>query len=693
MAQSWPLIIIKYSMGPSVYYEDFIEIILNKVIGIEKTALFNKLGILNRVKEIRYANNKAESTLSFQTFIIEMLAILDLLLTVDLPLFQNSRKETAAKPNSVKAIANILNSGKLVSLTGMLIIVDVDKYLKIEAFKKNKDIPLLRQLENLKRNFETVLTCLSRQHDPLDRAIALCFSDRLETLKKEKNRVIETLDAAAKIIKKFDKDIKKLYQCTASLVFSELIVCMFAPEPDVPGVMDLQNQIKTKFPRKQAVFLLGDYPDAESISKQMMVIYLSALTQLKEFTLTLDNKENTQLSPEVFSQKQKIMEAFNSQFQKLFKALKPLANEVTHKNYTKAPLTFKYADDLPVPDSEKKEEKASPVLILSRDITDDELPACETLQLTLKKDEEYLLVEAELAYKIVEIYNYMLKMKKVFAHTPRHLFLLPSVVLKSDIENYLKELEDSATKVKIDFLNFIESLQDDIHRFADCRVLMAIPLRLDHQIMPALQAISNDISAENIVVEALFELRQKLTAIDANIHDLRKMLEGHINFHLADDFLMKKLTITHKSLTDRLEHMRLTLSALNQEYEKLKPEFKDRKKQSLIEIETLIQHAQRWLHSLEKKLSEFSTPLSFNLRGKLMSAFEDFSEVAQNFDRCVAEAISGIVTQNNLLSNAGITKHVVRFGEHPNRMQLSGSQTPVSRQGPLPTQDEKSLSL
>jgi hypothetical protein len=433
------------------YYETLTEIILNKFLDISHTTLFNKAGILSLIEEIKLAPSKDIATNRFQVFVVAILAIIDELLTIDNPEFQNSRQKPPAKLNSVKVISKILNAGKFIHSNGVVFTVNVDKYLKIEAFKKNKDIALLKQLVILKMNFNIVLKFLFKPHDPLGLTIAYNFNEEITKLKNEKDRVVETTDKALEIIKKFDKEIKKLYQCTTSQVFSELTACIFSPTYRYTGIEQLQTQLGATFPRKNAVFLLGDYPTEVSMSKQIKVIYISALNYLRTAALTLDENETT-LLPAVVLEKQKIMREFNLQFKELFHSLKLLNGEVTHKHYKKAELNYRYTDEIkePAADNESKEEKISSLLVLSREITPDELLSSEALQLTLKNDSEYLLIESELAFKIVEIYQIMLNVNRIFAETPHHLHRPPERALKSDLEIYFNKLELAAAKVKTD---------------------------------------------------------------------------------------------------------------------------------------------------------------------------------------------------------------------------------------------------
>jgi DNA repair exonuclease SbcCD ATPase subunit len=219
-----------------------------------------------------------------------------------------------------------------------------------------------------------------------------------------------------------------------------------------------------------------------------------------------------------------------------------------------------------------------------------------------------------------------------------------------------------------------------------------IDTRLNQQIMPSLQMLKRDINAENPTSETLYELRQKLIAADANIHDIAAMLKGYLNFHPANLHAMKSLTNTHNKIIESIDNMQKEITKLHQEFAQLKSESKDRKKQALTEIEGLIQDANDCLNRVESGLSAVSTPLNFNSQAQLSKSLKEFSIDIEKFYHNVTKINGKMLTQSHLFHNAEITQHVTRFGVHPSRMNFSARQTSVNSEPSLP-QDEKKLAL
>ncbi len=677
-----------------MYYKILLDSLANKILDLRNTTLFNKLGMQNRLEAIEYAASKDSAKNSFRVFVIEMIALIDILLTLDNPAFQNSRCLPSAKLNSLNAIIKILNQGKFVHPNGIIFDVSVDKYIKIEAFKKNKYMSLLTSLEVVRASLESIFNFLSAPHDPSDLAITLDPDGAIQQLQMEKERVFQTCDQALDLLKKFDKDIAKLYKRTSTQVFNQMMVNILSPTSNYKNSKAVQDILNETLPRKKAIFLAGDYPDQIAMTKQMKVVYISALNYIRNAALTLNPNETTQVLPAVFAEKYRIMQSFNHHLHKLFKALKPLSGEVSHKHYKKADLSVQHIDEAqpsltPNTDSELQEIKS--LLVISRDITPDELISSAELEMILKNDNDYLLIEADIANKIIEIYKLTQTASEIFATTPHHLHILPTVVLKADLENYGKHLEEKATQIKTQYESFMQSLSDDIYKFAESPDLVAIDRRLHQQILPDLQTLRQEI--ETAAPEIFQALQIKLNNVDADVYDISDMLQTYRTFHQSNLQKMKMLTDTHKKLTEFTLNTKADLASINLELLKLQRDFKDRKRQPLEEIEAHIQAAQACLARVEKGLSQLVTPFYYEALDRLWITFKEFNSEITKFDQYMTQARNKMITQNHLINNAKITQHVTRFGEHPNRINFNTTPTTTAQPTIELELDEKRMTL
>jgi hypothetical protein len=645
---------------------------------------FYKQKVIKYLNNIVNAASQDDADAKFTKFATDMLTIVDVLITVNNGEFQKLREDGAASTqNSAKKIAGILNAGQLTKRDGTKVRINIEDYLDVEAFKKNKNSQLFLALIKIKMNLENCLAMLAKNKEHRNFLITYNNNESFQNLMKERAEVTKALDLALEAFKKFEKDIKKLYKVTASQLFGQQYVNVLAPTLPAHGVTELRAKFKASFPDKPALLLMGDYPTDNSISKQMQAVYLGTLSRIRAFNLTLAAESETAFLPEVVVEKQKIMANFNRLFNTIFTKL-PLTQKEIELKKTPLDLSCNDLDDVPEEKSETQPLCVN-ILVLSRYITEADLFASDTLQITLKKDPEYLLAEAEYADRIIQVYKYSMIASAVFAETPNHLKIQLPEVKKSDLEKYLKSLEDTMAATEVSYHSHIASFGEDIHNFKQGKELLQIYSQITI-IAPEMRALSSNIPTADESPETLQKLRNRLTVIDAQINDVTNQLKFCIDNHPQKMYVMKKLTLSYNSLAERIKPLRGIFTTLQQDYDLLASEFKDRKRQALIEIVTIIKTAKRLLDSLEKGICVYTQPLANNLAGQIGVACNKLETELNDFNQCIAQAINSIATQRILLTNAQVTRYKqLGFADNKHRLVLS---SPIPPAEPVDSKQE-----
>jgi hypothetical protein len=512
------------------------------------------------------------------------------------------------------------------------------------------------------------------------------FHEAVNLLKTDMNTLFLFLNQVENLLRDFDSKIMQLYQTQSSLVFNSVKVTLLKhgdlPQTIIENDMpDMVNKLDTVCANRSAAFLVGQENktntfEQTSIRASLILAYLKALADIKRFELTEDNKNKKILLPEIVKCKNELLVDFNRKLRELVETCKRLSVEEKMADV----LIAKRPKGIIIPDAKSADRcriasssqsllsayiQPANLIIISRLIQLQELKGLNNIKLKLIDDDEILLLEAEMSYRVSQIESALIAAQHVFVFNPPYLLLSSNELSAENLKERIGTLIQAKNKLEETFQKIINDNKDNPFNYENHADLIVVR-KLINKISETLP--KNDFD-EN---QDLSILCDTINAVDKDIYNATSMLnyfESSFEFwlHLAYE-LLEKYSQFVKDISDA----KLKIADSTHKYKILvdnqEKNYPDRSKEPLLAIKEQIKAMELQLNSAEMNLKECSVPVSSN-NGALAaskcvpfincnnlnvisSIFDKVKSSILHADRVANEVADAINAQNFSLINA-----------------------------------------
>jgi hypothetical protein len=654
--------------------------IITKHFGDSSINFLNLNQIRVRLIAINAISGEENFDKAFQTFNSELQEILKLLLTND--------------PGKVKLA---LKAKQIVITAPVALTIIVGDFLEATHFKKAfkpKSQELLRSIQQTFEKLPTLQTAATESQEA---------KNLLMKAKADLDNLIPVESKILKLLEQLDQDMQTLYQTPYSYLFKGLFRAVCAP-----CAMDTNGKEFKTFTRKilrgpiplNSFFLLGTYKNSKAIIDQLDAMISTPMQMLREFTLKEDKDDNS--LPEIAARKHAICTAFNTEFASVINELVPLRLEsrwgarlpafsgqqqvITPRNGTEISLvTNKKVLRRHVRESASMELHKD-CTVICKEMNKNDLPdTAKICKVTLINDDDYLLTNAELSYKIAYLYHLINIAQHIFQTTPTYLRAVSPTLSKSDLHSHFVDALNDKSDFEKELIEFENIMQNEVISFVDDKNWLKLR---EKSILLSLSSLQEELALldegnQEAILKLYGKLANYLRELEISVlrfRDYKEKYEASISQasrikEQFDTFPQNKQTVEVK------------LAALKEDFTKLQQEKKwlDRSRQPLTEIAADIDFLDTKLKLITESFQQCPGPINCH---DLQQQNVVMAKIRLEFNTLnvkIKEVTSLIEGQKILLANSDLTDQK-GYAANSSRFNYSaGSSQPATRD----SKDEK----
>ena len=678
---------------------------LDKMFLTEEMALpfYNVVEMQKRLVLIKKNNNRQVCRKAFINFCEDLHAILKLLASLDIDQ-NNATKKAVAK----------LNSGKLITHLKLEKKITIDCYINISKIKKdfakiycskgeestvNIKIPRLRTLIMQLEVMMDFLTTYPEEEDFIKYRTYMNNRSgdpaNIERLTNDKVELLKNLNAMIEIIHELEQKINTIYDKSNFSVFDQSFFALLPCRGAQISFSDLALEIQQSKFYKPAIFLIGISSGSSALEPQLMHDILKQLSMLRQYVLPpLSEIDKKYLPAGIINEKERIRNEFNDKFKHQLNLSMPISIEKIC-TIVKPPSKFQTVTlidqdgevnkVLDKPSHKKPKQKPIEILVIGRDIQEQDLPKALISQnrYTLINDNELFLLYADFIYLLFYLNHCLEDLTQIFSTSPSHLF-------KVDLDNSKVLLQEQFTITQamvskglqiydqelIQFKSTKQEPRDDkaeakdekLEFYADIinfETLFKIGNQLTKIITPRMASLADSLATvQEGDKETLASLIHELKSIQQEI------LSTRVGFNQYQ--AQKSLTINNLGniisngfeIKTCLLNLRKKYSAIAADYTSLVQDvhWLDRSKKSLHDINQMILAADKTLGECETIMGNWQQEMDYSKVKHVAITFPQLPEKIKKTESFISQVTESLTVQHTLLQNAKLAKQKSLLG-------------------------------
>jgi hypothetical protein len=492
------------------------------------------------------------------------------------------------------------------------------------------------------------------------------------------------------VLKQFDSDIQALYQCPLTFIFKGDYRAVTAPSP-IDTNLEEHNIFINKVLRSHipldAMFILGTYADSKALINQMYAMACSVMQTIKEFKLDEDNNNN--LLPEVAAKKQTILNTFNADLAVAVQELGSFKFESHFRKTTDLTCTSHVlsAHNIELSLTTNKKvmrdliKKSSGVellkhcTVITSGMNQDDLPKVSKFcKLTLINDNEYLLVNGTLAYKISALFNMLGLVKHIFQNTPAYLYAPSPHLSKSELSLHFAAAIADKSKLEKEMVELQASMSNEIISFENDVAWIKLREQVSELSLSPLQQELTLLDEGN--QEAILKLHGTFSNYLRDMRNAELSFSNYIETYQRNLNLAISVKEQYDNYLGDLQLMVEKLAALKGKFAMLEQDNKwlDRSRDPLTDIATTFTFFDAKLKLIEEYFAQCSTPINCNDLQQQSEGINKIKLEFNLFNSKLKEVTSAIEAQKILLGNSDLAVQK-KYGANSSRFNYSTSPT------------------